>query len=110
MAVSECGCVKWHAPKPSRYFQTKDGDKVCIVSGQAALDLMDRFRQKGRVTKVAQVGFTGFQKDLALKLFKGEDTLELLDAVEAPEEPEGEAEGSSGDGNEGAEAPVAAEA
>ena len=83
--------MKWHAPKPTRYFTTKDGNKVCLVSGQAALDLLDRYMTKGRITKVAGRGFTQFQKELAGKLFEEGGTLELT-AAEAAAEVEDEAE------------------
>ena len=93
MASSDCACVKWHAPKPTRYFETKDGEKVCLVSGQAALDLLSRYQTKGRVTKVAGRGFTAYQRDLAGKMFEDGGTLTLLD--EAPAEVEDEAEAES---------------
>lgn len=89
MASSECACVKWHAPKPTRYFETKDGEKICLVTGQAALDLLERYQRKGRITKVAGRGFTAFQRELANKLWSNGGTLTLLD-LEAPAEAEAE--------------------
>ena len=94
MASSVCPCVKWHAPKPTRYFATPEGEKVCVTSGQAALDLLERYRTKGRVTKVAGRGFTAYQRELAGKLFEAGAGLTLLD-VDVAEEEEAEPVGAA---------------
>lgn len=90
MAASDCTCVKWHAPPTRRYYIGPDGVKVCPVSGQAALDLADKYRAKGRVTKVAGKGFTAYQKALAETLYTNNWTMVLEELAPDVEEPEPE--------------------
>lgn len=85
MAVSDCKCVKWHAPPTKRYFVTPGGERICPVSGLAVGELIERYQKKGRVTQVAGRGFTSFQRALASQLFEA-------GAVLVMEEPELEAE------------------
>jgi hypothetical protein len=93
MAASECTCVKWHAPPTRRYYLGPGGEKVCLVSGQQALDLADKYRAKGRITKVAGTGYTAYQKALAETLFTNNWTMVMEDPpADVPDAPEPEPE------------------
>lgn len=68
MAQSECECVKWHSPKPTRLFDA-NGVKVCNVTADAVDQLLAKALKRGRIAKVDQRGFTAFQRDLATAMY-----------------------------------------